>query len=642
MDAELAAYELQKSGLELTWTRVETEEAFLASLDPAPDIILADFRLPQFDALQALELLRMLQLDVPLIVVSGTLGDEMAARCIKLGAVDYLIKDRLARLGQAVRQAINEKRERDRASRTQEALRMSEERYRRLFQDSRDAIFITTGEGRILDVNQATLDLFGYDKDEIIELSIEDLLVDPVARQAFHDEIESHRSVKDFEILCKDRDGASLDCVISATVRLGVDGRVAELQGIIRDITHQKQAEKSLRDANRSLEEAMTELRQTQEQIVQQERLRALGAMASGVAHDFNNALAQIVGFADILLTEPEILDDRDRALGYLRNISTSALDAGDVVARLSEFYRYRDDSDLTLPIEVPKLVAETISLTSPKWREMAQAKGVSIELRSAVDENVPVIYGNERSLRTALTNLVFNAVDAMPTGGVLTISACRNSDTVELRVTDTGDGMTEEVQRRAMDPFFTTKGELGTGLGLSMVYGIATRHGGELDIESTQGEGTTVILRFPLKQMTEQVVGDAPGVHETRPLRILVAEDEPSLRNLLIEYLSIDGHFPVGVANGREAVEVLQNQKFDLVVTDRSMPEIAGDDLAISVKTGNPSCPVIMLTGFGRMMRDAGERPTGVDFLLNKPVTVSAMREAIAAVVGQESPAMI
>lgn len=236
--------------------------------------------------------------------------------------------------------------------------------------------------------------------------------------------------------------------------------------------------------------------------MVQQERLRALGEMASGIAHDFNNALAKIQGFSELLLAQPALMEDPSSAREYLELINTSSKDAAAVVRRLREFYRYRDAGEPFCPVDVTDLVAQVISLTQFRWRDQAMANGVSITIETDL-QPVPLVAGHESDLREALTNLLFNAVDAMPRGGAITVSTRGRDGTVSIDVRDTDTGMTEEVRRRCLEPFFTTKGEHGTGLGLAMVYGIIQRHGGSVALESAPGVGTQVMLSLPAASMS-------------------------------------------------------------------------------------------------------------------------------------------
>jgi PAS domain S-box-containing protein len=415
-----------------------------------------------------------------------------------------------------------------------------------------------------------------------------------------------------------------------------VQERTAQLtsvnQALQAEIEEREQAEEALRQSNHRLQETLAELQRTQQQIIQQERLRALGQMASGIAHDFNNALSMIVGYSELLLVRPEYLDDKKKATEFVKLISTAAEDATHVVNRLREFYRHRDTSEVLVPINVKELVDQVVSLTQPSWKDQALSRGATIAIETRLAA-VAAVAANEAELREALANLVFNAVDAMPRGGTITVGGRTEADFVVLEVTDTGAGMTEQVRKRCLEPFFTTKGERGSGLGLGLAYGIVRRFGGTLNIESEPGVGTTATIRLPVwRQEASYEASDSVDV-SPRPLRVLVADDEAPMRQVLTELLIQDGHSVETAATGREAAKKFRAGKYDLVLTDRAMPQMSGDQLAAAIKKRSPNMPVIMLTGFGGLMNAAAECPEGVDFVLSKPATLSGLRQALATV---------
>lgn len=400
----------------------------------------------------------------------------------------------------------------------------------------------------------------------------------------------------------------------------------------LKDISERKQSEVALRASNQRLSDTLDELQQAQQHVIRQERLRALGQMASGIAHDFNNALSPVVGFTELLLARPHDLNDTAKVRDYLQLMNTAAKDAGSVVSRLREFYRYREAKDPVVLVELNQLVAEVMSLTQPKWKDQAQARGAMISLKTAL-QDLPPIPSNPAELRAVLTNLIFNAVDAMPDGGIITIRTRLDGEQAVLEVQDTGTGMSEEVRQRCLEPFFTTKGERGSGLGLAMAYGIIERHDGTLDIRSKPGKGTTIVISLPLHQRSLPTEDDpVKTILATRPLRVLLVDDEPLVRQVVSELLMADGHTVDVAANGREGLERFRPDEFDLVITDRAMPELGGDQLAAAVKQHTPAMPVIMLTGFGEMMQTGQEHPDGVDLVLNKPVTLTSLRQALAA----------
>ncbi len=412
--------------------------------------------------------------------------------------------------------------------------------------------------------------------------------------------------------------------------------RVRQLKTRERELTllveERTRAQEALRESHLRLEEAMDQIRQTQEHIVQQERLRALGNMASGIAHDFNNALAPIVGFTDLLLLHPNKLADHQRVRDYLNIVNTAAKDAAQVVGRLREFYRPRRKDEALHPVDLGSVVKQAIVLAQPKWKDQAQAAGITIRVETNLRKALRVA-GNEAELRDAVINLIFNAVDAMPNGGTLTLTTGVEADTVVLEVRDTGTGMTEETRQRCLEPFFTTKGERGSGLGLAMVYGTVKRHNGTIEIRSAPAEGTTFVVRFG-QEAVETSQGDgAAGPSSLQRLHALVVDDEPMNRRLITEYFESDRHSVETAASGSDALGKLRQQAFDVVVADRAMPGMSGDQFAVSAKKIRPDVPVILLTGFGELMRASGEAPEGVDLVVGKPVTLPAFREALRQV---------
>jgi signal transduction histidine kinase len=394
------------------------------------------------------------------------------------------------------------------------------------------------------------------------------------------------------------------------------------------EISERKRVEGALRASNAQLEEAVGQLRETQENVIQRERLHALGRMASGIAHDFNNALAPILGYSELLLKRPDLLSDVPKLKGYIEKIHEAAAESAKVVSRLREFYRYRDEAEVFGPVVIEDLVNEVILLTQPRWKDQAMGGGVDIQVLTDLEE-VPSVSGNEAELREMLTNLVFNAIESIRKSGAITISTRRVADSVVLEVRDTGVGMSEEVRKRCLEPFFSTK-DVGTGLGLGIVYGVVSRHGGTVEIESEEGRGTTVrvTLHSRREQRMPEQIKEVEAPQDS--LRILVVEDEPLVREVITVYLDEDGHRVETAENGVEGLKRFEAGEFDIVLTDRAMPEMNGDQLAIAIKERQPTMPVVLLTGFGDLMEGGGERPSGVDVIVSKPFTFDTLRDAI------------
>ena len=392
-----------------------------------------------------------------------------------------------------------------------------------------------------------------------------------------------------------------------------------------------------------ALENAYNELRQTQQTVMQQERLRALGQMASGIAHDINNALSPIVGFADLLVRGETSLSLNGKK--YLNYIKTAGEDITHIVARLREFYRQRDTSETLQSLNLNDLSRQVIDMTRPRWRDIPQSRGVMIEMRTDFDANLATLVGIESEVREALTNLIMNAVDAIPNGGIITVrtrvGVQGSTDTpthVLLEVGDTGVGMDEETRKRCMEPFFSTKGKRGTGLGLAMVFGVMERHGGQIDIDSQVGTGTVVKLIFPIRRLpgAEPMPDGKP--REAVPLNILCIDDEPLLRELLREMLEREGHSVSVADGGQSGVEEFRaaanrSQPFDVVVTDLGMPYFDGRQVVKTIKQESPATPIIMLTGWGSFMKEDGDTPSQVSGILTKPPRSNELKEMLRRV---------
>jgi signal transduction histidine kinase/CheY-like chemotaxis protein len=388
-----------------------------------------------------------------------------------------------------------------------------------------------------------------------------------------------------------------------------------------------------------ALEQAYNDLLQTQQVVMQQERLRALGQMASGIAHDINNALTPMALYTESLLENESSLNPHAR--DSLTVIQRAIDDIAHTVSRMKEFYRPREPGSALLPMQLNQLVRQVMDLTRARWSDMPQQRGTVVEMRTELAEDLPAVLGVESEIREALVNLVFNAVDAMPDGGVLTLRTRLLDGPIRhacIEVTDTGVGMDEATRRRCLEPFFTTKGERGTGLGLPMVYGVVQRHGADLDIVSSVGLGTTVTLRFPVPESIAAGTALADELPYVLPgrLRILLVDDDPVLLKSLRDTLEAEGHMVVAASGGQAGVDIFHaaqtgGDRFSAVITDLGMPYVDGRRLAAAVKAASPSTPVILLTGWGQRLVAEGNIPGDVDQVLNKPPKLRELRQALA-----------
>ncbi|MGD8238848.1 MAG: GAF domain-containing protein [Armatimonadota bacterium] len=371
---------------------------------------------------------------------------------------------------------------------------------------------------------------------------------------------------------------------------------------------------------------AYDELRQAQQQLLQSERLRALGEIASGVAHDFNNSLAAILGHTELMLSASPEGTARTR----LEIIDQAAHDAAATVRRIQDFARVGPRGDF-LRVDLNEVVTDAVALTQPKWRDEAEAQGKRIQAVTDLGAHA-LVDGNAADLRSVLSNLIINAVDAMPEGGTVTVRTRRCESTAVITVSDTGMGMSEEDIARIFDPFFSTKGEGGLGLGLTVAYATVAAHGGSISVESEEGAGTTFHISLPAISTVEDEPADA-AVATAGRVRILVADDEAHVRSALIDALRADGHQVTECASGREAVALLGQETFDLVLTDLGMPGVTGWDVAKAARASGNDPAVVLLTGWGDSITPEKLSRHGVQAVLAKPCRFAELRRVLTKV---------
>jgi nitrogen-specific signal transduction histidine kinase/ActR/RegA family two-component response regulator len=385
-------------------------------------------------------------------------------------------------------------------------------------------------------------------------------------------------------------------------------------------------------------------LHQSQQVILQQERLRALGEMASGIAHDINNAISPVALYTEALLEREPNLSEHARA--YLTTIQGAIDNVAQTITRMRAFSRPREPETTFTSVDANTLVQQVIDLTRARWCDIAQRRGIDIRLRHEPAQNLPAIPGVENEIRDALTNLIFNAVDAMPSGGTLSLRTAlvRSTDTaggpaVLLEVRDTGSGMDEATRRRCLEPFFTTKGEQGTGMGLAMVFGMAQRHGAELEIESAVGVGTAMRLIFPGASAVSDAIADRQIAQmPMRALRILVVDDDPLVVRSLRDILTTDGHIVTAADGGQAGIDAFLASRseapFAAVITDLGMPFVDGRKVAAAIKAASPATPVVLLTGWGHRLLEDKDVPPNVDRVLAKPPRLQQLRSTLASLI--------
>ena len=398
-----------------------------------------------------------------------------------------------------------------------------------------------------------------------------------------------------------------------------------------------------------ALQRTYEELRHSQQTVMQTERLRALGEMASGIAHDINNAISPVSLYAELLLSQEQLTEAGRNRLGTMRRAID---DVAGTIERMREFYRPRETTRAFARLDVHGAINQVIELTQPRWRALPQQRGIVVDLRKELATTLPEVMGDEVELRDALTNLVFNAVDAMPDGGTITVrtSSNLNADgrsTVRIEVADSGIGMDEDTRRRCIEPFFTTKGERGTGLGLASVFGMLQRHSGTLEVDSAPGKGTTMRMIFPAFAKDSSPQRLALTAHVSlRKLRILIIDDDPILIRSLREVLEADGHNVEAAFGGEEGIAAFLAaratvREFEVVLTDLGMPRVDGRKVAAAIKQASPTTPIILLTGWGQRLLDEATLPENIDRVLSKPPRLNLLRAALLEVSSPRDPGL-
>jgi CheY-like chemotaxis protein len=397
-----------------------------------------------------------------------------------------------------------------------------------------------------------------------------------------------------------------------------------------KDVTEEKRAEDEARAAT-------AELSQVKQAVVQQERLRALGQMAGGIAHDINNAITPAALYIDSLLEQDKSLNPRARERLSLVQQAIAAV--VQTVTRLREFCRPREAQSVREAVDLNDVVQQSVALTRARWHTMALGKGISIQTDLNLANDLPAALGSESEIRDAIVNLIFNAVDSMPSGGTITLQTRALANWVTVEVRDTGVGMDEQTRRRCLEPFFSTKGEQGNGLGLAMVYGMLKRHGGEIEIVSEPGRGTTMRLQFPIESArVERPQTTAPRsafAGKRSGIRILLADDDAALLESLRAALEADGHHVMTADDGQSAIDAFEaadraGAPFAVVITDFVMPVVDGRKVSNVVNQMRPGTPVIMLTAYGHRVSAQDDTLPNVDHILAKPTNLADLRNTL------------
>jgi len=380
-----------------------------------------------------------------------------------------------------------------------------------------------------------------------------------------------------------------------------------------------------IREREMELSKAYQELKEAQDFMVESERLRALGEMAGGVAHDFNNILSIILGRTQLALEDT----DDPKVRRALEIIEQTSLDASKTVRRLQDFARVRVDRDLET-VDLNQIAESAMQMVESRRLERQQTGGVVIDICAELGKVAPV-EGNSAELNEALVNIFFNAMDAMPEGGKIAVKTESKNNWVLLSVSDTGMGMAEETKNKIFDPFFTTKGREGLGMGLSVTYGIVRRHGGSIRVESAMGKGTTFHIRLPVARDIEKRQLPTKPVPSVEEATILLVDDDPQVSEVLGLMLQQLGHHVTGFTSAKEALDAFEKGEYRLVITDLGMPDTSGREVAKAVKKVKPETPVLLITGWGVQLDPVELKREGVDGIIAKPFSKEVISTKLA-----------
>jgi len=568
------------------------------------DAIVLDYNLPRKSGLELLQEIEEAAYATPVVMITSHGDEKIAVEAMKSGAYDYVSKvdDYLTKLPLALHKAIEAHEMAKERIELQAKIEDSETRLRNIFENV-DVGFIEISDDRSISYANPMARRY-------LGIADEPRIVDAHILFSQDTENESECAIDMIERCFAD--GRSANCEIehggrqfSVTITpiSGSDSSVSQLVMVLMNVTGQKKL---------------------QQQLIQSERMRVLGRMASGIAHDFNNILAAILGRTELLLMN---VGDREGVEKGLRIIQKAALGGADTVKRIQEFTRVAKQRE-SERLEVNDLVRDAVRMTAPRWKDESQRDGVNIDVSTELKSQF-FIAGSATDLREALTNMVFNAVEAMPNGGDLYIETHDEGEYACISISDTGTGIPSEVVDSIFDPFFTTKGVGFAGLGLSVAYGIIKRHGGEIQVESEDGEGATFTIR--LAACTEAIQEAKPAAVEPGRANVLVIDDEEDIRELLTNILPRFEHNIVTATHGIEGITAFQNGNYDIVFTDLGMPEMSGWEVAQQVKSINPNVMVILITGWGVELEEDELKEKNVDSVISKPFQIGQILEVVS-----------
>ncbi|MGH9717094.1 MAG: response regulator [Candidatus Acidiferrales bacterium] len=625
-DLELCLRELRKSGICIDPETVSTREDFVRKLSEGRfDLVISDYRMKGWTGMDALATVRETAPDVPVILLTGTLGDELAVECLKLGVTDYILKENLTRLPSAIRRAREETALRAAEAQALAALRESEARYRGLVTNATYGIYWVTAEGDLLFVNPALVNMLGYDyeQDLLALKNSQALYVDPNVCDRVHSEYSRQGRV-DAIVEWRRKDEKIISVRLNGRHVKDRDRSDPCVEVIVEDVTERLQLEK---------------------QLIQAQKFEAIGQLAGGIAHDFNNMIGAIIGWADLGVEET---DPDSRVRRRFEKVRQQADRAAALTRQLLAFARRQILEPRT--IDLNQVTVDTLSL-------LENVIGSNIEIKATLAQDLAVVRADPVQIEQVLMNLCINARDAMANGGSLMVETANVSldhdfcalqpqahpgNYAMLSVTDTGTGMDNATLNRIFEPFFTTK-EIGkgTGLGLATVYGIVSQHGGFMQVRSECGVGSTFRAYFPVSAD----IAEPKRAPDSQPLQrgsetILVAEDHDGLRQVAQETLTGLGYQVILAVDGEQAVRefAAHRESIRLALVDIMLPKLSGSDVSALIRKENPELPVILATGYSPDIAQLDHVREAAMSILHKPYSPRELAQRVREVLDSRS----
>ncbi len=589
------------------------------ALAPKADVIMMDVMMPGMDGIEAFEVLRQSPetKNTPIIFMTAypqSILDRFSGQA--LGSIDYLVKPvqkepLLNRI--SIHLGVHDARQRLQAQKLSERDQLT--LLLAALQQSADGITVTDRGGKWIMSNPAEAKLFGYEQEEFLEKDIKDIY-EPMSAQRIKSEIIPILEKQDHwegELSGRKKNGEIFPILLSLATVKDNSGKFLGIMGFTKDITN--------------LKKAYQDLSRAQEALVRSERMKALGEMVGGIAHEFNNLLAGILGNTQILLQTA-----KDPTLAKrLRTIERAALTGAEEVKRLQTFTLSSGGTERKLFV-MKDLLQEALMITRPRWRDLTHKKGITIEVETELGET-PALEGDDENLRIAVINIIFNAIDALPQGGKIRARCWADARYGYIEIADNGVGMKPEILERAFEPYFTTQRPLKSGLGLSVAYGTVKKNQGDIELKSRPGQGTTATIKLPLAPArsgpeSETPEKKAPGA---KPGRIMIVEDDPTVASLLTDILSRGGWTVKTSDQPVSALAEAEGGGFDLVIVDLGMATMNGLEFSRRVKASAPRTKVALITGWDIPPVQAELEKNGVDVLWRKPFNVDEIFNRVA-----------